>query len=46
MEGVSRPFGSQVDDFAASPIDSLSSYGVLNIASCIDLLDDYVSGMA
>ena len=29
MEGVSRPFGSQVDGFAASSIDSLNSYGVL-----------------
>lgn len=29
MEGASRTFGSQVDDFAASPIDSLSGYGVL-----------------
>ena len=29
MDGVSRPFGSQVDDLAVSPIDSLSGYGVL-----------------
>ena len=29
MGSVSRPFGSQVDDFAASPIDSLSGYSVL-----------------